>query len=201
MKIKNILTTCLLVSTLGFCSHVSAVRVYDCLGGRFLTSGQDSETLSINVGESDGKLGPVNLLTELVFNEIAAQAKKDGYKYILLNDDVLLGQRTAQKLARNFLTVAYDDFYSADASVSNDALFNGGVTLKDMKRWVADKVFKNVYPYPFIRPYLILPADNLVPSMLVDIYVNRDYSSIGTTSDKYLACREYYRTCDRHFLD
>ena len=194
MKIKSILTACLLMSTFSFAMPVSAVRVFsDDNGNKFLTSGQDSSTLSINTSET--------ALTEDMFNNISSQAKKDGYNHILLSDSVLLDQNAAQRLALNFLTVAWDDYYNALIKLSDGSLFVGGATVKDVKDWIADKTLRNVYSYPFARPYLILPADDLVPSILLDIYVNQDYSSIGTASDKYLACREYYRTCDRHFLD
>ncbi len=195
MKIKSILTVCLLMSTLSFAMPVSAVRVFsDDNGNKFFTSGQDSSTLSINTSEA--------ALTEDMFNNISSQAKKDGYNHILLNDSVLLDQNAAQRLALNFLTVAWDNYYIALMELSNGSLFAGGATVKDVKDWIADKTLRNVYPYPFVNPYLILPADDLVPNILIDIFINQDFSSMdGSDSDKFLACREYYRTCDRHFID
>lgn len=60
----------------------------------------------------------------------------------------------------------------------------------------------NFYPLPFKEPYLILPADNLVSSLITDVYVKGDcFDEKGFDNGKTLECSKYYRTCEKHSIE
>lgn len=127
MKFKNKFLAFLSVSSI-LCTSlpVSAINIFsDSQGNKFVTSGQDSCTLSINTKDAP--------LTEEMFNNIALQAKKDGYQYILLCDSVLLNQDASKKLALNFLSVGFDNFYNAQSIILNDDSFQEKATVLDIK--------------------------------------------------------------------
>ena len=192
MKFKNFSICLLAILNLSAALPTSAVRIFsDTNGNQFITSGQGQSILSINTAGAP--------LTENMFNHISDQAKKDGYQHILLTDSTLLDQNAAKNLALNFLVVGWDDFYNSQRVIFNDEnLFKGGTTVLGVKRFISKKTLVDVYPYPFVRPYLILPVDSLLSNLVIDVYVKHDYlDSEGYGNGKRLICREYYRTCDR----
>lgn len=191
MKLKNFSLCLLAILNLSAALPTSAVRFFlDASGNQFTTSGQGQSILSINTAGVP--------LTEDMFNHISDQAQKDGYQQILLTDSTLLDQNAAKKLALNFLTVGYDSFYTSQSVIFNDKnIFKGGATVLDVKRFISEKILANVYSY-LVQPYLILPADNLVSSLIIDVYVKGDcLSENGYDNGKILECEEYYHTCNR----
>ena len=199
MNIKKVLGISTVILSMFTNFTASAVRVHsDPIGGSFTTAGQGE-----GIAPDGSRIGYVlaicadnnnSFLTEAMFDRISSQAKEDGYKHILLNDGMRLDTNAARSLALNFLAVGWDDYLNAESTIRSSKDFSEkDITVLDVKRFLIGKLdLMNTSPFPFTKPYIILPVDNLRSSLVENIYKN-----FNSSSEKLLECREYYRTCDR----